>query len=236
MIKLGNNQTKLSNHYPAQTLTTVIYLGAIALCSSVGITSVSASADADYSFLIDSNKHSCQQISFDYHEVYAFETASFYINICQKDDVYFYAGEAKQSDTNSIFIPAKPLKQNRGFIATNGNVDYIVILPLFQQNTQKPSILDPEEAILTIKRNNRLVAVESSLNKYCHQSEAIALNNIGLNPHDDQLASIPQQQDIGWNFLPGISKGIFPSNTLDTDVTFDFYRLNGKIHQLTTCN
>ncbi|MEO1690624.1 MAG: hypothetical protein AAFR63_03705 [Cyanobacteria bacterium J06631_6] len=95
MIKLGNNQTKLSNHYPAQTLTTVIYLGAIALCSSVGITSVSASADADYSFLIDSNKHSCQQISFDYHEVYAFETASFYINICQKDDVYFYAGEAK---------------------------------------------------------------------------------------------------------------------------------------------
>ncbi|MEL6578930.1 MAG: hypothetical protein AAFQ14_04205 [Cyanobacteria bacterium J06621_12] len=237
MINQGNNQIKASQPNSAKIAAMVMNLGAIILSFPLGIISVSASSDADYSFLIDSDWRSCQQISLDYQEVYAFETASFYVNICQKDDTYFYSGEAKQSDVNSIFIPAKPLEQNRGFQAQNGNVSYIVILPFPQQNNQQSSAIEPEEAILTIKRNDRLVAVESSLNKYCHQSEAIALDKIKLNPlQDNQLATIPQQQDIGWNFLSDKSGHVFSGRIIDSDTSFDFYRIDGKLHQLTTCS
>ena len=221
------NQSDIKIYWATVTGTLVaVQLGAIA--------EVWASADGDYSFLIDSDWHSCQQISSDYQEVYAFETDSFYINICQKDNLYFYAGEAKQRDDSSIFIPAVPLDNNRGFRAINGNVSYVAILP-FQNHSEEP--LKPNEAILTIKRNGRLIKVESSLNKYCHQPEAIAFDNMKLNSQSlDRLATIPQQQDIGSSLLServviNLSKEIFHA-----DSHFDFYRLDGKIHRLATCS
>lgn len=205
---------------------------------------VSASSDADYSFMISSDWHNCQQINSDYQEVYAFETASFYINICQKDDLYFYSGEAKQSDKpeeilslrNSIFIPAIPLDNHRGFQAENGNVSYVVVLPFSDQTNFQSSEINPAEAILTIKRNGQLVSVESSLNKYCYESDAIALDNINLNSLDyNQLATIPHQQDIGWNLSSATSR-IFPTEIFNSNSRFDFYRIDDKLHRLTTCH
>ncbi|NJK55944.1 MAG: hypothetical protein HC939_08065 [Pleurocapsa sp. SU_5_0] len=204
------------------------HLGAIA--------DVQATSDADYKFLINSNWRSCQQISADYREVYAFETSSFYVNICQKDDIYFYSGEAKQSDNSSIFMTATPLEHNRGFQAKNGNVSYVVILPFLENRRLEPSHLDPEEAILTIKRNDRLVAVESSLNKYCHQSNAIAFDNIKLNHGLNQLATIPQQQDISKDLLSSQSEDFLPAEIFHSNSRFDFYRIDGEIHRLVTCN
>ncbi|MEM7758220.1 MAG: hypothetical protein AAF298_08860, partial [Cyanobacteria bacterium P01_A01_bin.40] len=159
MIKKSDNSLKLN--YAAVGIIIVVNL-------VVDSTRVLASSDADYSFIIDSDWHNCQQINSDYQEVYAFETGSFYINICQKDNVYFYSGEAKQSERsdsntalrNSIFIPAEPLDNYRGFQAENGNVSYLVILPF--STPAKSSNLNPGEAILTIKRNGQLVSVESS--------------------------------------------------------------------------
>ena len=81
------------------------------------ISATYASTDADYSFMLTSDWHDCERLGVKYQEVYAFETDSFYINICQKDNVYFYSGESKQSDRSSIFIPAYPLEDNRGFKA-----------------------------------------------------------------------------------------------------------------------
>ena len=207
--------------------------GIVVAVQLVAIADVWASADGDYSFLIDSDWHSCQQISSDYREVYAFETDSFYINICQKDNLYFYAGEAKQRSANSIFIPAVPLDNNRGFQATNGNVSYVAILPL--QNHS--DTLKPNEAILTIKRNGKLVKVESSLNKYCHQPEAIAFDNMKLNSQSmDRLATVPQQQDIGSSLLSSQVKAAISKEIFRSDSHFDFYRLDGKIHRLATCS
>ena len=210
--------------------------GAVVVAVQLGaIADVRALSDGDYSFLIDPDWHSCQQISSDYQEVYAFETDSFYINICQKDNLYFYSGEAKQSNANSIFIPAVPLDNNRGFQAINGNVSYLAILP-FQNHSDEPDF-KPKEAILTIKRNGRLVKVESSLNKYCHQPKAIAFDNMELNSQSlDRLATIPQHQDIGSSLLSDRIETTLPKEIFHSNSHFDFYRLDGKIHRLATCS
>ena len=209
-------------------VTIVLYL--------VTISNVSASSDADYRFMISADWHSCQQINSAYQEVYAFETTSFYINICQKDDVYFYSGEAKQSDRNSIFIPATPLENHRGFQAENGNVSYLVILPFSEQTNLQSSTNNPTEAILTIKRNGQLVSVESSLSKYCYQSDAIASDNLNLNIQDySTLATNAQQQDIPWDLSSSKSR-ILPREIFNSNSRFDFYRIDGKLHRLTTCN
>jgi len=232
MINQSNIQLKLNYPTLAGIMMMVIHLGAIA--------DVQASSDADYSFLIDSDWHNCQQINTDYQEVYAFETSSFYINICQKDNAYFYSGEAKQSNTSSMFIPATPLKHRHGFQAKNGNVAYVVILPFPEEKNLKSTALAPEEAILTIKRNDELVAVESSVHKYCRQSKAIAnfpqaFEQIKLNHQAfNQLAMIPHPEDFGGRFFSSP-----PANILEifhTNSRFDFYRLDGELHRLHTCS
>ncbi|MFM2304246.1 MAG: hypothetical protein RLZZ135_1656, partial [Cyanobacteriota bacterium] len=113
---------------------------------------------------------------------------------------------------------------------------YVVILPFPAKQNFEPSALDPEEAILTIKRNDRLVAVESSLNKYCHQSNAIAFDNIKLNHGLNQLATIPQQYDAGMNLLASQPENILPAEIFHSNSRFDFYRLDGELHRLVTCN
>ena len=228
MINHLDNRIKINYPTVAGIITIAIHLGAM--------TNVQASSDADYSFLIDSDWHNCQEINPDYQEVYAFETTSFYVNICQKDDVYFYSGEAKQSDRNSIFIPAHPLDDHRGFQANNGNVSYVVVLPFPEQTELQSSNTEPAEAILTIRRNERLVSVESSLNKYCYQSEAIAYTDIQPNPQSyNQLATIPPQ-DIGWDLSSSKLKKTLPIEIFNSDSRFDFYRIDGKLHRLATCS
>ena len=228
---------KKSNLTVISTIT-VIGMANLAFHSVIADSAI-ASSDADYSFTISSDLNNCQQIGSAYQAVYAFETASFYVNICQKDNAYFYSGETKYSDRNSIFIPADPLKNGNGFKAENGNVSYLVILPFSSQSSLKPSDSDRSEAILTIKRNDILVSVESSLQKYCHQSDTtVAWDTIELEPRNyNRVATIPQHQDVGVEFsLVTPSDRLLPSETFNSDSRFDFYRLGGEIHRLTTCN
>ena len=210
----------------------------VALQSAIAFDAV-ASTDADYNFMITSDWHDCQQINTAYQAVYTFETASFYVNICQKDRNYFYSAEAKQSENSSIFIPAYPLENGTGFRAENGNVSYLVLLPSNKPDNLRPSDSEPTEAILTIKRNNQLVSVESSLNKYCHQSPtSVAWDTIELQPRDaNQLATIPQQQDVSLEFsISEHSDRLLPQEIFNSDSRFDFYRIDGELHRLTTCD
>lgn len=115
-----------------------------------------ASADtfsSDYIFLLERDRH-CQQIEPAYQEVKAFETANFYVNICQKDNNYYYLGEAKTGKIDTIFIPAYSLASGTMYRANNGNVTYLV------------NIL-PKSAILTIQRNGMQIARETSLSDRC---------------------------------------------------------------------
>ncbi len=236
MIKKSDNKNKIKyiTASVASTVSITIHFLAMPSASSA-IADVWASSDADYTFITTSDWHTCQQIGAAYQEVYAFETTSFYINICQKDQDYFYSGEAKQNNHNSIFIPAYPLEDNRGFQAENGNVSYVVILPFDNQNSSESS-REPEEAILTIKRNGQLVSVQSSLTKYCHQSNAIA-DKLKLNPQSySQLATIPLQQDVGWDLSSTNSSELLHTNLFHSNSHFDFYRIGGELYRLTTCN
>jgi len=218
------------------------------LVNVIAISATNASTDADYSFGLTSDWHDCQSLGVMYQEVYAFETDSFYINICQKDNFYFYSGESKQSDRSSIFIPAYPLENNRGFKAVNGNVSYLVLLPFRQEdNYVDMEVSKPAEAILTIKRNDQLVSVESSLNKYCQpaQAEIYKLEDTAIAfdtgktrslQEANQTGIISPQSNFGVDiFLPKQNQ-LVPPEIFESDSRFDFYRVGGKIHRLTTCN
>jgi hypothetical protein len=236
MMNQSDLQLKINCATVAGMVMMIVHLGAIA--------EVQASSDADYNFLINADWHNCQQISTDYQEVYAFETPSFYINICQKGNAYFYSGEAKQSNATSMFIPATPLSHSRGFQAQNGNVSYVVILPFPPKRNPESSTDDPEEAILTIKRNEELVTIESSLNKYCHQSATMpiasftqAADPIDLNYRAfNQLAMVPQSQELGKDLLVSQPENILPAEIFHSDSHFDFYQIDGELHRLVTCN
>ena len=218
------------------------------LINGTAIEVTHASTDADYSFILTSDWHDCQRLGIKYQEVYAFETDSFYVNICQKDNVYFYSGESKQSDSSSIFIPADPLEDNRGFIAVNGNVSYLVLLPFGQENNYVDTT-DPKlaEAILTIKRNDQLVSVESSLNKYCQpaQAEIYQLEGTAIAfdtgessslQATEQLTSLSSQSDFGIDVFLSKPNKLLPPEIFQSDSRFDFYQVGGKVHRLTTCD
>lgn len=111
---------------------------------------------ADYMFLLERDRN-CQQIESAYREVKAFETANFYVNICQKDNNFYYLGEAKTGTINTVFIPAHSLASGAIYRANNGNVNYII------------NIL-PDGATLTIKRNGTEIVRESSLSDRCIES------------------------------------------------------------------
>ena len=204
----------------------------------VAIPDVLASSDADYSFTVIADWQDCQQIDREYQAVYAFETKNFYINICQRDNTYFYSGQSKQRDRSSIFIPAYPLDNGSSFRADNGNVSYLVVLPFVKLDNIDSSVSRPSEAILTIKRNNKLVSIESSLNKYCHQSDStIVWDTIELEPENsNHVAAVPQHHDISIEFSTHQSDRLLPAETFNSESRFDFYRIGGELHRLTTCN
>ena len=114
---------------------------------------VSADTNTDYIFLLERDRN-CQQIESAYQEVKAFETANYYVNICQKDNNYYYLGEAKTGTINTVFIPAHSLASGAMYRANNGNVSYTI------------DIL-PDGATLTIERNGTQIVRESSLSDRC---------------------------------------------------------------------
>ena len=106
-------------------------------------------------------------------------------------------------------------------------------LPFNQANLN----LEPVEAVLTIKRNGQLVSVESSLNKYCHQSEdAISFSITESQLHNSNpVATIPQQQDFSLDISFVNQRKLLPPEIFQSDSRFDFYRVGGELHRLTTC-
>ncbi|HHP7230243.1 MAG TPA: hypothetical protein ACFCUY_05215 [Xenococcaceae cyanobacterium] len=127
------------------------------LAITATITTFPAFADTsstDYRFIIDQVGHNCKSLGDTYQEIITFETASFYVNLCQKGTQYFYAGTAKNNSLEAIFIPAYATEQLNIYQADNGNISYIVQIT-------------PTETILRIKRNGNIVIEENSLALKC---------------------------------------------------------------------
>ncbi|MDJ0575087.1 MAG: hypothetical protein QNJ65_07970 [Xenococcaceae cyanobacterium MO_234.B1] len=129
------------------------------LASAATISPFPALADTsstDYLFIVDQSWHDCKHLGAAYQEIKTFETANFYVNLCQKGAQYFYAGTAKNNSVESIFIPAYTTEQLNTYQADNGNISYIVEIK-------------STEAILKIQRNGNTLIVENSLSQNCPQ-------------------------------------------------------------------
>ncbi len=225
-------------------VSTLVYLaiwGTTIFAASIANADNSQASGADYLFMTTSDWHDCKQIGTEYRAVYAFETASFYVNICQNGDRYFYSSEAKQEGASSIFIPAHPLENGRGYRAINGNVSYLVLLPFTQKIANESLTNSTSEATLTIERNDRLVLLESSLTKYCQQSNyPIAFDSSApREDNSDRLATILPQLNTGKDLLFKNSFDrtyTFWQQPFNSNSRFDFYTVEGELHFLATCS
>jgi uncharacterized protein (UPF0297 family) len=250
-LSLKSREESIGNRFNQLEISTPIYLAILGMSmvfNKAAIANNSPTSGADYLFITTSDWHDCQQIGREYREVYAFETASFYVNICQNGDRYFYSSEAKQEEVSSIFVPAYPLENRRGYRAINGNVSYLVLLPFSQKIAERSLTDSVSEATLTIERNDRLVLLESSLTKYCQKSDyPIAFEHSDVREHNsDRLATILPQLDTTENLLlkQNLERtytfwqqplNVNTSPSLSVNSRFDFYTIEGELHFLATC-
>ena len=118
---------------------------------------LAGSYNTDYLFVVDQVWYTCQDFGEAYEEIGTFETANFYVNLCQKGDQYFYSGTAKNKSLKSNFIPAYATEQINTYQADNGNTSYIVEIK-------------STEATLRITRNGNIVVVETAVFQDCPQA------------------------------------------------------------------
>lgn len=166
---------------------TVITVSLVTLTSNLlrAETSPTVAHSADYSFQISQDWRNCQEIGEQYQEVSSFETANFYVNICSKGDRYFYSGEAKEDNRGSIFLPAYPLSYQHGYVASNGNISYLISIT-------------PDENTLIVRKNGRQIALEKSFNLSCQQVAYPINLNILTQPSNQSLLlpTIPFQSQV----------------------------------------
>ncbi|MBE9169130.1 hypothetical protein IQ238_16935 [Pleurocapsales cyanobacterium LEGE 06147] len=117
-----------------------------------------SASSSDYSFLVTADWRNCTQMGTEYVEVYAFETPSYYVNICSKGDRFFYSGEAKQGYIDSIFLPAYLLEDGHTYRADNGNLSYFIAMT-------------SSEGMLSVEQNGHQIVVERSLSQNCYQAD-----------------------------------------------------------------
>lgn len=240
--KLGQKKRKAycCNSLEVSSFITLAVLGSTIILGDKAIANNPRASSADYLFMVTSDWHNCQELGAEYLEVYAFETASFYVNICQKGDRYFFSSEAKPENGGSIFIPAYPVEDGRGYQANNGNTSYLVLLPFVHKIGNEAMVKLVSEATLTIERNNRLVLLESSLTKYCqHSNQPLVFDNRNPTTDNKRLATILPQLDTEANLLFETNHNdnySFWQQPLNTDSRFDFYTVEGELHFLTTCS
>ena len=68
----------------------------------------------------------CQKIDATYQDIYSFEIESYYINICQQGNSFYYHRQSKLDPTNATLIPAMAVFGGSVFQATKGKTVYFV--------------------------------------------------------------------------------------------------------------
>ena len=76
--------------------------------------------------LVAQNSSGCEQLNSQYQQVYAFETQSFYISICQTKDNYFYYRQSKLNPQDTLLLPAEIVFGGDVYQAVNGKTVYFV--------------------------------------------------------------------------------------------------------------
>jgi hypothetical protein len=126
--------------------------------ANAGRSNTIAASSSDYSFLVTSDWRTCTQLGKEYAEVYAFETPSYYVNICRQGERFYYSGEAKEGYINFIFLPAYLLEDGHTYRADNGNLSYFVAMT-------------SSGGMVSVEQNGHPIAVERSLSQNCHPTD-----------------------------------------------------------------
>lgn len=193
----------------------------------------------EYTFLVTQDWRSCDHIGKKYQEVYAFETPSFYVNICQKGENYFYLGESKSTNVGSIFIPAQLIDEGKVYRADNGNVSYYVAI----NETESKATLD-NQGTLTIERNGNQVLTENSVIQHCLFIESPASLSVRNKPNEQasQIGTIPARSQVTLANLdpqgkPQIKQGLNGSLWVEISNPYEGFILYGNEEKssLATC-
>lgn len=158
--------------------------------AATGVTfpALAGNSSTDYSFIVDRLWYGCQHFGKTYQDISTFETANFYVNLCQKGNQYFYLGTAKNKSVKSNFIPAYATNELNTYQADNGNVSYIVEIK-------------STEPTLIVQRNGKTVIVETAFSPNCPQV---------IDNHQKQLnISIISELDYGNNEIKVIGDRLY---------------------------
>lgn len=79
-----------------------------------------------YQDLLAQKNSKCQEVNITYQEVYSFETANYYINICQSENDFYYYRQSKLGLEKEVIVPAEAVFGGSVFQATEGRTIYFV--------------------------------------------------------------------------------------------------------------
>jgi hypothetical protein len=170
-----------------------------------------SNSQTDHLFLITQDWRVCTSLGKEYEEIEAFETENFYVNLCRKGDRYFYIGEDKTSQINSIFLPAYTDDQ-QNYRADNGNLSYLITL-------------NPNQDTLAVEQNGHQIDIEQSITKYCSaQHNSLSLKFESKPNYNSTKMSISSDR------LP------LPFSLLDRKEHFDFQQQQISYFNQTSSN
>lgn len=92
----------------------------------------------------------CKQVNTEYQEIYNFETESYYINICQSNEDFYYYRQSKTDPNDTLLTRAKSVFGGNVFQATDNKTIYFVGK-------------DEERHYSSVMRNNSEIVFEPEL-------------------------------------------------------------------------
>ena len=130
----------------------------------------------------------CQKINPVYQEVYSFETESYYINICQIEDSFYYYRQSKQDPQNQLLIPAQAVFGGDVFQATDGKTNYFI-----GQDGDRyySSVMSNDNEIVFEPQLSPPVSIFSN---NIAEKDNIAVNNVSTGQTEENVAT--EQSDL----------------------------------------
>lgn len=141
----------MNNWYKQKTLLL------LAICSLWSGSSLPCLANS-----LEAKTKDCSAIDSAYQHIYGFETESYYINICQLDNEFYYHRQSKLDSSSSLILPATSVFRGSVYQATSGKVTYFVGMDsdryyssvmlndneiIFEPELEPPPVVYPKQAV-----------------------------------------------------------------------------------------
>ena len=111
----------------------ILSITTIYCCGGIIVPSIAEKSEQQINFEYNSlptnyqqKERICQKIDPTYQNIYNFEIESYYINICQQENSFYYHRQSKLDPTNTTLIQATAVFGGNVFQATKGKTIYFV--------------------------------------------------------------------------------------------------------------